>query len=125
MIHIVFSFLDWILNVIHDGLKDELDFGILQQNFIPKMLMTYHDCSLVQHNGIKSLIMKIIEKIATMATPLQTMIRKNGLLLWLMKEITNQNNIQKVGQIVQKIWGKINFVKGGNQTILEFTKLVL
>ena len=116
--------LEWILNVIHDGLKDELDFGILQQNFVPKMLMAYHDCSLVQHHGIKSLIMKIIEKITTMATPLQTMIRQNGLLLWLMKN-TNQNNVQKVSQIVQTIWVKINFVKGSSQTILEFTKLVL
>ena len=88
------------------------------------MLMAYHDCSLVHHQGIKTLIMKIIEKIATMTTPLQSMIRQNGLLLWLMKNNTNQN-VQKVSQIVQTIWVKINFVKSSSQTILEFTRLVL
>ena len=52
---------DWILNVIRDGLRDELDFGILQQNFVPKMLMSYHDCSL-SRTSAKSVILDIIGK---------------------------------------------------------------
>merc|ERR1712141_577163 len=74
---------DWILNVIHDGLRDELDFGILQQNFIPKMLMSFHDSSLARSSA-KSVILDIICKMTDMANPIQTLIRQHSLLLWLM-----------------------------------------
>ena len=32
---------NWILTVIRDGLRDMLDFSILQQNFVFKILLTF------------------------------------------------------------------------------------
>ena len=109
---------DWILNVIHDGLRDELDFGILQQNFITKMLMSFHDSSLARTSA-KSLILDIICKMADMANPLQTLVRQHSLLLWLMHL---NYDIPKICEIIKSTWTKI---LPNPQTYVELNRLVL
>ena len=109
---------DWILNVIHDGLRDELDFGILQQNFIPKMLMSFHDSSLARSSA-KSVILDIICKMTDMANPIQTLVRQHSLLLWLMHV---NYDVPKICQIIKSTWTKI---LPNPQTYIELNRLVL
>ena len=51
---------EWILSVIKDGLKDELDYAMMQQNFILKMIMSFKGSSLCQPKS-GSLILDIVK----------------------------------------------------------------
>ena len=51
---------EWILSVIKDGLKDELDYAIMQQNFILKMILSFKGSSLCQSKA-GSLILDIVK----------------------------------------------------------------
>ena len=109
---------DFILSVVSDGVRDELDFAILQQTFIPKMLMSYHDCSLIKPNS-KTVILDVIVKMCQMPSAAKTLIRQHGLLIWLMHL---QHDFVKVNQVIIAIWKNCkNFID--DLTTLELIKL--
>jgi len=39
---------EWIVTVLRDGLRDDLSYSLMQQNFVFKMVQSFHDSSLAQ-----------------------------------------------------------------------------
>ena len=39
---------EWMVTVLRDGLRDDLSYSVMQQNFVFKMVLSFHDSSLVQ-----------------------------------------------------------------------------
>lgn len=110
---------EWILSVIKEGIKDELDYGILQQNFIPKMLMSYAQSSLAS-NQAKSLILDIVNEICIMTSPAFDMIRSHGVLLWLN---TWEGDGKKILTILNSIWQATHKNLKAHHAILEMASL--
>ena len=110
---------EWILSVINDGIKDELDYKILQQNYILKMILTFSESSLGLQS--RSLILDIIDKISVLPSSANEMIRHHGLISWLMSK---ENDLKKVSKIVQNLF---NSVKShlNPQMALELTSITL
>ena len=52
--------ISWDFPTFKDGLKDDLDYAMMQQNFILKMIMSFDGSSLCQSKP-KSLILDIIQ----------------------------------------------------------------
>ena len=95
---------EWILSVIKDGVKDELDYGIMQQNFILKMIMSFEGSSLCQFKS-KLLILDIIKAISELPNAAVDMIKNHGLLSWL--DMLDGSEYNKVSLIVQSIWQSV------------------
>ena len=73
---------EWVLNVIARGIKDELDYSILQQNFIPKMLMSFYDCQLCK-SSVSDLILDIFVALCQLPSVASDLVRNHGFLFWL------------------------------------------
>ena len=39
---------EWMVAVLRDGLRDDLSYSVMQQNFVFKMVLSFHDSSLAQ-----------------------------------------------------------------------------
>jgi hypothetical protein len=114
----------WILGVISNGLRNDLDYGILQQNFVLKMIMSYYDSSMAaaqDSSSIRTHILDIVEAICALPSPAVEMIRQHGLLIWLLEKDQDSN---KLIAILQALWTstKTNL---NSQTIMEMLALTL
>ena len=114
---------EWILGVIKDGLRDEFDCNILQQNFIPKMIQTFHESSLAKE-ATRSLILDIIKSISCIKSTkiIGEMIRDYGLILWLMGL---KEDVNVVAQILLNLYENASLKQQSEQTELEMIQLTL
>ena len=97
---------EWILSVIKDGLKDELDYAIMQQNFILKMIMSFEGSTLCEFKS-RSLILDIVKAVSVLPSPTIDMIRNHGLLSWLGMMVDDVEHNKKISSILQSIWQSI------------------
>ena len=82
---------NWILTVIRDGLRDMLDFNILQQNFIFKILLSFYGSTNgnLRSDASKSIILSILKTSVGIKDKALDLIKRHGFLLWTLDQITN------------------------------------
>lgn len=71
----------FILNVIFNGIKDDLDFKLLNNTPLLKTIFSCYGCPLSSRK-IDLMILKIIDRIVTKTTKVDFMIQRYGLTLW-------------------------------------------
>ena len=108
---------EWILSVIKDGLKDELDYAIMQQNFILKMVMSFEGSSLCEFKS-RSLILDIVKAVSILPSSAIDMIKNHGLLSWLGMMVDDVEHNKKISSILQSIWQSIK------DKVCTYTKLI-
>ena len=82
---------NWILTVIRDGLRDMLDFNILQQNFVFKILLTFYGSmnENLRSDASKSIILNILKISVGIKDKGLDLIKRHGFLIWILDQITN------------------------------------
>jgi nucleolar pre-ribosomal-associated protein 1 len=80
---------NWILAVIRDGLRDSLDFNILEQNFILKIVLTFFSGrnKNLQADASKHIILEILNKAVRIKDKALDLIKRHGFLLWLVDQV--------------------------------------
>ena len=96
---------EWILSIISQGIKDELDYSILQQNFVPKMLMSWHD-STGDFTKSKQLILDIFVHLCGLPSAASDLVRNHGLLLWLAKIRPNRQIVAILNRVSALKWSQ-------------------
>ena len=81
---------NWILAVIRDGLRDMLDFSILQQNFVFKIILTFYSTrnKNLRGNASKPIILNILKLAIAIKDKSLDLIKRHGLLLWVLDQAT-------------------------------------
>lgn len=72
----------FILNAIAHGIKDDLDFKLLNQTPLLKMIFSCYGCPLSDRR-IDIAILKIVDRIVTKASKMEILITRYGLSLWI------------------------------------------
>lgn len=72
----------FLLNVVYHGIKDDLDFKLLNHTPLLKMLLSCYGCPLSDRK-IDLLVLKIIDKIVTKTTKIEFLVQRYGLALWI------------------------------------------
>lgn len=116
---------EWILKVIQVGLQDELDYGILQQNFIPKMILSFAGSALASNSiKAKNLVLGIIEKMCCLTSPAYDMIKTHGLLLWLLNMVHQKTwDFHQIANIICTLWNSIQ-ANANPQTLFELHQII-
>ena len=95
---------NWILTVIRDGLRDMLDFSILQQNFVFKIMLTFYSTrnKNLRSNASKPIILNILKLAIGIKDKSLDLIKRHGFLLWVLdqatyaaEEILFKNNVEE------------------------------
>ena len=80
----------WILAVIRDGLKNELDYSVTQKDFLGKLLLSYYDLA---NDSCKSLIRQILAKMVALKQPSYDLAKHHvGLLTWLLCQLSAKSS---------------------------------
>jgi Nucleolar pre-ribosomal-associated protein 1 len=72
----------FILNAIAHGIKDDLDFKLLNQTPLLKMIFSCYGCPMSDRK-IDSAILKIVNRIVTKTNKIEILITRYGLALWI------------------------------------------
>ncbi len=104
---------EWILSIICHGIKDELDYSILQQNFIPKMLMSFYDAAAGDNkkheeddSKSKRLILNIFLNICRLPSAASDLVRNHGFLFWLAKIQPNRQVVTILKMVSGLKWSQ-------------------
>ena len=97
---------EWILSIICHGIKDELDYSILQQNFIPKMLMSFYDAGQQVQSKSKQLILNIFLNICRLPSAASDLVRNHGFLFWLAKIQPNRQVVAILKMVSGLKWSQ-------------------
>ncbi|PNF27543.1 hypothetical protein B7P43_G02879 [Cryptotermes secundus] len=76
----------WILQIIRDGMKSDLDFQISQRCVVFKLLLSFYS-SVLADDDTKKLILEVIESTVKIPTPAELLVTTYGLLSWLHQTI--------------------------------------
>jgi nucleolar pre-ribosomal-associated protein 1 len=122
----------WLLLVLRDGLREELDYSVAQKDFFSKLLLCYHDCSMADE-GSKSLIRQTMARVAEIKEPAYDLVRHHGLLTWIatqcMKYLRDAKATAELGKIATNAWKSMS--GGGDEnskmptTVLDEFSLTL
>ena len=119
---------NWILAVIRDGLRDMLDFSILQQNFVFKILLTFFSSrnSNLRSGSSKPLILSILKLAVGIKDKALDLIKRHGLFLWIVEqttllaeEITSKNNVEENEKLFEDFLDIICFSWSAIQNIFR------
>lgn len=72
----------FILNVILNGIKDDLDFKLLNNTPLLKMIFSCYGCPL-SNRKIDFTILRIVDRIVTKTSKVEFLIQRYGLALWI------------------------------------------
>lgn len=72
----------FLLNAIFNGIKDDLDFKLLNNSPLLKMIFSCYGCPLSDRK-IDLTILKIIDRVVTKTSKIQFLIQRYGLALWI------------------------------------------
>jgi hypothetical protein len=78
----------FILNMINNGINDELDFKVLNNTPFLKMILSCYKCPLSSRK-IDLLILKVVDKLVMKCNKTQFLIDKYGLGLWIFQASAN------------------------------------
>lgn len=78
----------FLLNAIHNGIKSNLDFKLLNNTPLIKMLLSCFACPL-SNRKIDTIILKIIDRLLTKTDKTQFLVQKYGLGLWIFQASVN------------------------------------
>ena len=101
---------NWILSVIRDGMRDTLDFSILQQNFVFKILLTFFSSKNKNlcDNASKHIILNILKLAVGIKSKVLDLIKRQGFLIWVLdqantiaEEICSKNNVDEAEKLYE------------------------
>lgn len=72
----------FILEAIHNGIKDDLDFKLLNNTPLLKMIFSCYGCPLSDRK-LDFTIIKIVNRIVTKTSKVEMLIQRYGLVLWI------------------------------------------
>lgn len=72
----------FLLDSVFNGIKDDLDFKILNNTPLLKMLFSCYGCPLSERR-IDFLILKIVDRLVTKTSKIEFLIQRYGLVLWI------------------------------------------
>lgn len=72
----------FILEAIHNGIKDDLDFKLLNNTPLLKMIFSCYGCPLSDRK-LDFAIIKIVNRIVTKTSKVELLIQRYGLVLWI------------------------------------------
>lgn len=71
-----------MLTVIHNGIKDDLDFKLLNNTPLMKIILSCYGCPLSDRK-IDSMIIKIVDRMVKKTSKVELLIQRYGLALWI------------------------------------------
>ncbi|KAJ9585856.1 hypothetical protein L9F63_020498 [Diploptera punctata] len=77
----------WILQILCDGLRSEMDFQLSERCVVFKLLLGFYSSALCDADT-KSQIMSVLESAVKIQTPTELLVTKNGLISWLYQAIS-------------------------------------
>lgn len=72
----------FLLNVILNGIKDDLDFKLLNNTPLFKMIFSCYGCPL-SNRTIDLMVLKIVDRIVTKTSKVEFLVQRYGLALWI------------------------------------------
>ena len=106
----------WILAVIRDGMRDEIDYSVAQKDFFIKMLLSFHDCTAMSDEGSRSLVRQIVGRAAGTRKAAYDLVRHQGLLGWLCGNVVSHSSdgraLAELAGIASTAWCSIG---GGDE----------
>ena len=97
----------WVLEVIRDGMRDEMDFSVAQKELFLKMLMTFHD-SVLADGESKVLIRQVLLRAVSMEQPAFDLVKNHGLLTWISSILTNDESAIDCCKISCQAWRSVS-----------------
>ena len=106
----------WILTVIRDGMRDEIDYSVAQKDFFVKMLLSFHDCAAMSDEGSRSLVRQIMLRTVGTRKAAYDLVRHQGILAWVCANVlrcaSNGKEVAELAAIVTTAWRSI---RGGDE----------
>ena len=106
----------WVLTVIRDGMRDEIDYSVAQKDFFVKMLLSFHDCAAMSDEGSRSLVRQIMAKAVSTRKAAYDLVRHQGILTWVCSNVlscsSNGKAVAELAEIVTAAWDS---VRGGDE----------
>ena len=108
---------NWILTVIRDGLRDMLDFSILQQNFVFKIILTFYSTrnKNLRGDASKPIIINVLKLAVGIKDKALDLIKRHGFLLWVSdqatyaaEEISYKNNVEECEKEFEGLIGLVS-----------------
>ena len=101
----------WILTVIRDGMRDEIDYSVAQKDYFVKMLLSFHDCAAMSDEGSRSLVRQILARAARARKSAYDLVRHQGLLAWTSSSVLTHSSdakaVAELARIVTAAWDSI------------------
>ena len=106
----------WILTVIRDGMRDEIDYSVAQKDYFIKMLLSFHDCAAMSDEGSRSLVRQIVAKAVTTRKAAYDLVRHQGILAWVCSNaLSCSSNGKVVAELAEIVTSSWNSVRGGDE----------
>ena len=126
---------NWILTVIRDGLRDMLDFNILQQNFVFKILLTFYGSKNenLRSEASKLIILHILKTSVGIKDKALDLIKRHGFLMWMIDQTTTsaekisrypnvdefEKEFKELIELVSLSWKAVRNMFNNTQIILD------
>lgn len=117
----------FLLNAIFNGIKNDLDFKLLNNTPLLKMIFSCYGCPLSERK-IDLLILKIIDRLVEKTGKVDFMIQRYGLMLWIFQAAVNAEAFEydKIEVILSLIANSFDSIKTEVKCInIDWTKNLL
>ena len=78
----------WVLELVKDGLRDNMDYSIAVKSYVFKLLLSQWNCCLLRSSDNQLLLLDIVLAAVRLARPCVDLVKSHGLLGWLMAVVT-------------------------------------